>query len=419
MHPLILDNLGKRYDVEAAAESPPGTFRERLARWRDLLLFRRGLRPAKKEFWAVRNVSLTVEPGTILGIIGPNGAGKTTLLKILARVTPPTEGRATGHGRVVSLLEMNAGFNPESSARENILMNAALHGISKAEALARTRDILEWAELEEFADQPLKHYSSGMAVRLGFSVAINMNPQVLLADEVLAVGDMAFQERCMQAVIESGKRGLIVLFVSHDMEAIERVCNRVLWLHKGQVQKVGSPDEVVADYEDAVWAHFDAGAFERGRRSSRFAAIRGAKLLSSAGREIGAANVTEDVFIAIEIEAFKAVAVRGAVDLNARNQLVFRCEDADFRRVTAGFYQVRLRIPANLLSDISYTATVSVTTLREGQTREYRLIAYNALTFMAFHPEREARVAVKGKLGKTGLMAPKLEWSIEEHHVAV
>ncbi len=414
MNSLIIDNLGKRYELEAQAETPPKNMRERLARWRDLALMRR-TKPGKREFWALRNASLEVEPGTILGIIGPNGAGKSTLLKILARVTVPTEGRVTGQGRVVSLLELGGGFNPEASARENILMNAALHGVSKAEALAQMNAILEWAELTEFADNPIRHYSSGMSVRLAFSVAINMNPQILLADEILAVGDLAFQERCLQTVIDSGRRGLIVLFVSHDMEAISRVCNRVAWLHKGQIHKVGDPEEVVADYEEAVWAHVDAGRFERGRRSSRFAAIRGAKLLSASGREIGAAPIAEDVFISIEVETLKAVSLKAAVDLHARNQLLFRSVDSEWRELSRpGIYQCRVRIPANLLAEVGYNTTVSVTTVREGQLREYRLIAYDALSFTAFRTEPQTPLPGWKKLSKEGLIAPTLDWTVEE-----
>ncbi|MEQ1898019.1 MAG: polysaccharide ABC transporter ATP-binding protein [Vicinamibacterales bacterium] len=414
MKPLIIENLGKRYELEPQAETPPKTMRERVARWRDQLLMRYE-KPGKREFWALKDLSLTVEPGTILGVIGANGAGKSTLLKVLARVTVPTEGRVVGQGRVVSLLELGGGFNPEVSARENILMNAALHGIPQAEVLAQMDEILSWAELQEFADNPVRHYSSGMSVRLAFSVAINMNPQILLADEVLAVGDLAFQERCLQKVTDSGSRGLIVLFVSHDMEAITRVCNRVVWLHKGQVQRVGDPEEVVADYEEAVWARMDAGRFERGRRSSRFAAISGAKLLSAQGREIGAAPIAEDVLISIEVDVYKAVSVRAAVDLHARNQLLFRSVDPEWRQLSKpGLYEFRMRIPANLLADVAYTVNVSVTTLREGQAREYRLIAYGALTFSAFSAEQQAPLPGWKKLSQVGLIAPAMDWSVEE-----
>jgi lipopolysaccharide transport system ATP-binding protein len=405
---LAATDLGKRYFIGAPEpEAPSG-------RWRLPAWLRFGGGGARREFWALRDVSFELERGTILGIIGANGAGKSTLLKVLARVSPPTTGQVRGVGRVVSLLELGAGFDPDLNAHDNVIMNAAMHGIPRAEALARLPGILEFAELSDFSGAPLRHYSSGMYLRLAFSVAINMEPRILLADEILAVGDSAFQERCLQKVEEAGRNGLVVLFVSHDMEAIARVCNRVMWLHKGQVQRIGDPEDVIADYQDATWADDDASQSERGRGSSRFAVLRGAKLLSAEGKEIGAAPTDEDVFVSIAFEAFKAVSVKGAIDVHVKRQLLFRAVDEDFRQVRPGPCELRVRIPANLLTDISYTVTASMTTLREGQERQYRLVMYNALTFMAFRSER-ATTSVKGRAPRTGLLSPRLDWSVEEH----
>ena len=414
MSTLSVKRLGKQYLLPApAALDDSGGHRRSWLSWFD----RTSRSCSVQEFWALRDVSFDVEPGTVLGIIGANGAGKSTLLKILARVSLPTEGLVTGDGRVVSLLELGAGFDPDLAARENVIMNAAMHGIPKTEALALLPDILAWAELDQFLPVPLKHYSSGMYLRLAFSVAINMGPKILLADEILAVGDIAFKERCLQRVEESGRQGLIVLFVSHDMEAIARVCNRVLWLHKGAVLRLGDPEEVVAEYQDAVWSDIDVSRFERGRQSSRFAAIRGVKLLSASGKEIGAAPTDEDVYLAIAFEAFKTVSVKGAIDLHAKKQLLFRTADTEFRLIRSpGLYELRVRIPAHLLTDISYQVTASLTTLREGQYREYRLVAYNALSFMAYNAS-ETTSSVKGRTPKTGLLAPRFEWVVEEHHV--
>jgi lipopolysaccharide transport system ATP-binding protein len=423
MHSLTAEGLGKRYTItppdSAEVNGIPGA--DLLRRVRRLLRREAASDGAAaqeaKEFWALKDVSFTVEPGTILGIIGPNGAGKSTLLKILARVTPPTEGRVSGQGRVVSLLELGAGFDPDLDARDNVVMNAAMHGIPKHEVLERLPAILEFAEIERFSRMPLRHYSSGMYLRLAFSVVINMNPQILLADEILAVGDMAFQERCLQKVEESGRKGLIVLFVSHDMEALARVCNRVLWLHKGQVRQIGDPEDVIGDYQDAVWSDVDSSASERGRQTSRFAAIRGVKLLSSQGQEIGAAPTDEDIYLSIAVEAFKAVWVKGAIDLHARKQFLFRATDADFREIPdAGLYELRVRIPSHLLTDISYQVTVSVTTRREGQQREYRLVSYDALSFMAYNSQASTE-PVKGRVPRTGLLAPRLEWEVAARHV--
>lgn len=413
---LRAENLGKRYYIGAPVSAEPSSSARRLAlpSW----LTPGGRRGGRQEFWALRDLSFEVEPGTILGIVGANGAGKSTLLKILARVSPPTVGRVSGSGRVVSLLELGAGFDPDLNAKDNVLMNAAMHGISKSEALARLPEILKFAELHEFSGAPLRHYSSGMYLRLAFSVAINMEPRILLADEILAVGDNAFQERCLQKVEECGRDGLTVLFVSHDMEAISRVCNKVMWIHKGSLQALGDPEDVIGEYQDSVWADDDASRYEKGRGSSRFAALRGVRLLSAAGREIGAAPVDEDVFIAIAFEAFKGVAVKGAIDLHARRQMLFRAEDVDFRPVKPGQHELRVRIPARLLTDISYQVTASMTTLRDGQTRQYRLVMYNALSFMAFNPEKST-VSAKGRAPRTGLLAPRFDWSVEEANVTI
>ena len=254
MDSLIVEDLGKRYFVPSkkAAAAPRKTLNLGFAR---LPLPRFNL-PGRvlqgRDLWALRHVTFSVAPGTILGIIGANGAGKSTLLKVIARVTRPTEGRVTGFGRVVSLLELGAGFNPDFSAQDNILMNAAMHGISRREALERIPQIIEFAELDDFADNPLRQYSSGMYLRLAFSVAINMQPDILLADEILAVGDIAFQERCLQRVAQEAERGLTVLFVSHDMAAVARLCHRIIWIDKGEVMHDGEPERVVAEYEEAA-----------------------------------------------------------------------------------------------------------------------------------------------------------------------
>jgi len=182
---------------------------------------------------------------------------------------------------VVSLLELGAGFDDEATARENIFMNAAINGIPRAVALERFSDIIDFAEIPEFVDTPLQYFSSGMYLRLAFSVAIHMNPQILLADEILAVGDQAFQERCLTKVAELGRNGLTVLFVSHDMDAIMRICNRVMWLHQGAIRKLGDPEEVVDEYQNAVWSQADIAQSERGRRSNRYAEVLSVRLVSS------------------------------------------------------------------------------------------------------------------------------------------
>jgi homopolymeric O-antigen transport system ATP-binding protein len=198
--------------------------------------------------WALRDLSLEVGQGEALGIIGRNGAGKTTLLKILSRISPPTEGEAVVAGRVGSLLEVGTGFHPELTGRENVTLNGAILGMSRADIRRRFDEIVMFAGVERFIDTPLKRYSSGMRARLAFAVAAHLEPDILIVDEVLAVGDAEFQRRCMGKMGEAARSGRTVLFVSHNMSAIESLCNRAIWLDQGRCVAEGSSSEVVSKY---------------------------------------------------------------------------------------------------------------------------------------------------------------------------
>jgi lipopolysaccharide transport system ATP-binding protein len=198
--------------------------------------------------WALRNVSFDIERGQIVGIIGPNGAGKSTLLKILSRITEPTEGRVEIHGRVGSLLEVGTGFHPELSGRENAYLSGALLGMRKVEIDRKLDEILAFAEIEKFADTPVKHYSSGMYVRLAFAVAAHLEPEILIVDEVLAVGDVSFQRKCLNKMEDVRQHGRTVLFVSHNMAAITRLCQRAILVSNGGIQKDGPAAEVASAY---------------------------------------------------------------------------------------------------------------------------------------------------------------------------
>lgn len=244
---IRVENLGKRYRIGAARErydtlrdALVGTFRR---------LRRRSLEDAEeREIWALKDVSFEVKRGEVLGIIGRNGAGKSTLLKILSRITEPTTGRAEIYGRVGSLLEVGTGFHPELTGRENIYLSGAILGMKKAEIDRRFDEIVEFAEIERFLDTPVKRYSSGMYVRLAFAVAAHLDPEILLVDEVLAVGDAAFQKKCLGKMGEVGKEGRTVLFVSHNMAAIETLCDRGLLLHKGFIQALGPIEQIISEY---------------------------------------------------------------------------------------------------------------------------------------------------------------------------
>ena len=246
---ISVRNLGKKYRLGATLS--PDTLRDHIMQAASRL-FSRGnggmYRARNDDFWALKDVSFDVQQGDILGVIGPNGAGKSTLLKILTGITEPTEGRVWLKGRVASLLEVGTGFHQELTGRENIYMNGAILGMTKAEINAKFDEIVAFAGVEKFLDTPVKRYSSGMRVRLGFAVAAHLEPEILLVDEVLSVGDAAFQKKCLGKMENVAKIGRTILFVSHNLAAVKTLCGRALWMDNGYTGLDGSPAEVVATY---------------------------------------------------------------------------------------------------------------------------------------------------------------------------
>jgi ABC-type polysaccharide/polyol phosphate transport system ATPase subunit len=235
------ENLGKLYRLGVGA-ARYDTLREALAR-----AVRPG-RDSRRDLWALRGVDLEVERGEALGIVGPNGAGKTTLLRILAGITYPTEGAARTRGSVGALLDVGTGFHPELTGRENVFLSGAVLGMRRSEIRAHFDEIVEFSGVERFLDTPVKRYSAGMRLRLAFAVAAHLEPPIVVVDEVLAVGDSAFREKCMGKMAEMGRRDRTVLFVSHDLGAITRLCTRAVWLDGGRVQSDGTPREIVSSY---------------------------------------------------------------------------------------------------------------------------------------------------------------------------
>lgn len=260
---IHVESLCKRYRVGE---------RERYFALRDVLMrlatapFRRSPKGSPDILWALRDVSFDVQPGEVVGLIGRNGAGKTTLLKILSRITHPTSGFAELHGRVGSLLEVGTGFHPELTGRENMYLSGAILGMSKREIDRKFDEIVAFAEIEKFLDTPLKHFSTGMQMRLAFAVAAHLEPEILFVDEVLAVGDIEFQKKCLGKMQQVSQSGRTIVFVSHQMNQIRRLCGRVLWIDGGQVREQGPTGEVVAKYETASLQHVDAA----GSRSTCF-----------------------------------------------------------------------------------------------------------------------------------------------------
>ncbi len=241
------ESLGKRYRVGE---------RERYFALRDVITRAfsfRWAKPAPKDYlWALRDVSFEIPQGQVVGLIGRNGAGKTTLLKLLSRITRPTTGSAEIHGRIGSLLEVGTGFHPELTGRENIYLSGAILGMRKREIDAKHDAIVDFAEVSRFLDTPLKFFSTGMQMRLAFAVAAHLEPEILLVDEVLAVGDLEFQRKCLGKMQDISSSGRTIVFVSHQMNQIRRLCERVFWMHGGQIRQSGPTGEVIAAYESAM-----------------------------------------------------------------------------------------------------------------------------------------------------------------------
>jgi lipopolysaccharide transport system ATP-binding protein len=263
-----------------------------------------------EEFWALKDVSFEVGRGEVMGVIGRNGAGKSTLLKILSRITEPTEGRVCIKGRVSSLLEVGTGFHPELTGRENIFLNGAILGMTKQEITAKFDQIVDFAEIDQFLDTPVKRYSSGMYVRLAFAVAAHLEPEILIVDEVLAVGDVVFQKKCLGKMQDVAHGGRTVIFVSHNLSAIVGLTNQALLIEKGRLVMTGASREVVASFlrstQNEIQSSGDLSVYRRAYRAEGCVEIRSIKVC---GKEPGAASVGigDNVFIEIGLHVLRRV----------------------------------------------------------------------------------------------------------------
>ena len=306
-NPVIsIENLSKRYTIghqrakgDGMRHAIEGAMRTPLAWFRSS----RQKRLRQVDFWALKDVSLQIKQGEVVGIVGRNGAGKSTLLKILSRITVPTEGRIRIDGRIASLLEVGTGFHQELTGRENIFLNGAILGMTRAEIIRKFDEIVEFSGIEEFLDTPVKRYSSGMYVRLAFAVAAHLEPEILIVDEVLAVGDAAFQKKCLGKMSSFAQSGRTVLFVSHNMEAVRTLCQRGVWLKDGRLHKDGKADEIVEDYfnSSANEISFSCANPDYGL------IIQKVVLKNDRGEESGQFRPGEDLIVEISYDAHKCI----------------------------------------------------------------------------------------------------------------
>lgn len=344
--------LGRQHNV---------SFREsvaQLANWPRSLFSAKHRRRTPNAFWALRNVSFSVNPGEVVGIVGRNGAGKSTLLKILTRITSPTEGRGVLRGRVGSLLEVGTGFHSELTGRENIFLNGAILGMRKPEIQRNFDAIVAFADVEKFLDTAVKHYSSGMYMRLAFSVAAHLETEILLVDEVLAVGDAAFQKKCLNKMETVGRQGRTIFFVSHNMNAVTRLCSRAIMLDRGQVFQDGPASQVATTYlrsglgsaSERTWSEADAP----GNEVARLRAVR-------ARNEANQISDSFDIRRPIDVEMDYDVLTPGRIltpNFHLFNEdgvciCVVHDMSLEWRKTPrpVGRYRTSVRIPGNFLAE--------------------------------------------------------------------
>jgi lipopolysaccharide transport system ATP-binding protein len=315
--------------------------------------------------WALKDVSFEIKQGEVVGIIGRNGAGKSTLLKILSRITEPTEGYAKVRGRVGSLLEVGTGFHPELTGRENIYLNGSILGMRKAEIERKFDEIVSFAEVEKFIDTPVKHYSSGMYVRLAFAVAAHLEPEILLVDEVLAVGDAAFQKKCLGKMGDVAKEGRTVIFVSHQMDMVGALCSRCILLNNGSVLADSDPGKVIETYIQSFAYQKALSSFEEKEDENLELQIIKGRVIN----ERGEPRVRFDVFekIIFEFEYIVRKTMEGLVvnfELKRNGMTLFLSFDTDtdfqnFKSRTSGLYKCRVELPCPLLKPGRYSITTN------------------------------------------------------------
>jgi lipopolysaccharide transport system ATP-binding protein len=411
------EGLSKRYRI-GQFQAAYGTLRESVARGAKRLTGRADPHH-RSEIWALRDVSFDVAEGEVLGVIGRNGAGKSTLLKVLTRITTPTEGRATIRGRVGSLLEVGTGFHPELTGRENIFLNGSILGMKHREIQRKFDEIVDFSGIPKFIDTPVKRYSSGMYVRLAFSVAAHLEPEILLVDEVLAVGDAEFQQRCLGRMEDLSGSGRTVLFVSHNMQAVNQLCDRAILLEEGQLTCDGDPSDVVTHYLHSArsngarraWSELESAP---GDDLVRLLSVR---VVDNAGETIDTADVRRSIGIEIVYRVLRpGRAVFPKIKLlDRQGDIAFNAMDTSGHWADAsspGDYAATAWIPGNLLNEGPASVDVAVCSLRSPKLQQHAA-AYRAVSFQVYDPGDgdSARGRFTGDL--RGVVRPLLEWTTE------
>jgi lipopolysaccharide transport system ATP-binding protein len=418
---ISVKGLGKNYTI-AHNSMRPTTLREAIVQ-RVRHPFGNG-RQDQETFWALRDVNFEIRQGEVVGFVGRNGAGKSTLLKLLSRITGPTTGTIDIHGRIASLLEVGTGFHPELTGRENIYLNGAVLGMSRREITSKFDEIVAFAEVEQFLDTPVKRYSSGMYVRLAFAVAAHLEPEIMILDEVLSVGDASFQKKCMGKIGKIERDGRTVLLVSHSMSSVVNLCHRAILIRQGRVVVDGSVDDVVQAYlksgdaagGEVVWPEPDQAP---GTDLIRIHAVR---IFQEEAKPTSDIDVAKDVIIEISYWVLQSGQVvyaalwlkdqMGTCVLSTQHSRgISLTEDPWAHRPRpTGLYRSRCIIPANTLNSITYR----VTPILGKDICTTHLQLEDLLTFVAHDTEATLQdMPVEFQRGWMGVIRPKLAWNTE------
>jgi lipopolysaccharide transport system ATP-binding protein len=407
---IVANGLSKRYRLGSSAHHY-GRLTESLsnafaAPFR--VLSHRAVGTPKEDYlWALRDVSFEIKVGQAVGFIGRNGAGKTTLLKLLARITEPSEGRAVLHGRVASLLEVGTGFHPELTGRENVYLNGAILGMSRAEINRRFDEIVDFSEVGRFLDTPVKRYSSGMQVRLAFAVAAHLEPEILVVDEVLAVGDAAFQRKCLGKMSNVANEGRTIVFVSHNMAAITKLCTRGFWIDAGGLAGEGTPAGVVAQYLSSTVSEGASWSADASARDGQEMSMLAAEVRDASGKKT--ATVPFDQPFLVDVSYRVNERIHGASILlritDLSGNIVFTTWDTDSGLIESpsrvpGAYVSSCTVPKTLLKPGRYWLSIGCH-VPNGKSLDYRenVVAFDVMP-------------VEGGLNsdRLGVVAPVLEW---------
>ncbi len=410
------ENIGKRYRLGETVGNY-STFRESLTEWLRRSPKKDADQADANDLWALRHLNFEVKQGEVLGIIGRNGAGKSTLLKVLSRVTEPTEGYAEIHGRVGSLLEVGTGFHPELTGRENIFLNGAILGMKRSEIGAKFDEIVDFSEVEQFIDTPVKRYSSGMYLRLAFAVAAHLEPEILVVDEVLAVGDAEFQRKCIGKMSDVAQEGRTVLFVSHNMSAILRLTTDTMVIEKGKMI-LRAPSAQAVDY------YLSQGFSEEGSRQWQGDEVPASagpfkpielRVVNAQGHEANTVRSVEPCSIEMEYEIAEPITgLRvGLYLMSTRGEYIFTSFDTDEPEQyeampvrPAGHYVSRCTIPADMLNEGRYVIGVNASSFK---IRRY----FHDERALAFNVDAAGAPGTHWPEPRLGPVRPRLDWKID------